>query len=262
MLHNFPLARLFRCSIYFIPQSPSSTHHLTFSKFTKFYPPLLSFLRTHSFDGLDLDIELPTTLSATIRLLQSLKADLGPDFILTLAPVSSTMITNAPIAVSGNLDYRALDAAAIYDPNTISSPSPSSIISFPIAPTAANPPANEPSSLSKLIDFFNVQFFAGGASGGSVFDTYTKIIEEGGWEPERIVAGIASFGLPGWDRVEEYKGNLSTLRIKYGAGTFGGAVGWSFFHAGNNDRKEVLGEEGAERKWRWVKMVGEGVFGK
>ena len=101
------------------------------SQFTKFYPPLLKVIKSHSINGLDLDIEKPTQQQPTLHLIRSLYQDLGPDFIITMAPVSITLSEDSPVPESGSLNYTALDEAA----------------------TASDKPNG------KLIDWYNVQLY-------------------------------------------------------------------------------------------------------
>ena len=60
-------------------------------EFEAHYIPLRDMIRRHSLDGLDLDVEEEMSLNGIIRLIDRLKADFGPDFLVTLAPVARAL---------------------------------------------------------------------------------------------------------------------------------------------------------------------------
>ncbi|KAI0458096.1 glycoside hydrolase superfamily [Xylaria acuta] len=71
----------------------------------------------HSFDGIDLDIEdgqsscsdKSMNLNDTDHLLRRLRADFGPDFIITSAPVSNALLDEGSVSC---FSYRALERRA------------------------------------------------------------------------------------------------------------------------------------------------------
>ena len=64
-----------------------------FSDFDTFYPLLKKFLKEKNYiTGVDLDIEENVSIDNVKKLINRLIDDFGEDFIITMAPVSSTMI--------------------------------------------------------------------------------------------------------------------------------------------------------------------------
>lgn len=78
-------------------------------RFEAFYLPLRDMIREHRLDGLDLDIEEPTSLPGTCRLIDRLRADFGPQFLITLAPVATALLPNQPHLSGPAFDYRLLE---------------------------------------------------------------------------------------------------------------------------------------------------------
>lgn len=64
-------------------------------------------VRANALDGLDLDVEEEMSLGGVIRLIDRLRADFGPDFIITLAPVAPALL-DVRRNLSG-FDYEALE---------------------------------------------------------------------------------------------------------------------------------------------------------
>ncbi|CAK7566680.1 MAG: hypothetical protein SEPTF4163_004631 [Sporothrix epigloea] len=60
--------------------------------FERHYAPLYSLLRQRRLDGVDLDIEENMSLSGVIYLIDRLRADFGPAFLLTMAPVAAALL--------------------------------------------------------------------------------------------------------------------------------------------------------------------------
>lgn len=79
------------------------------ARFESYYVPLRDVIRSHRLDGLDLDIEEPTSLPGTIRLIDRLRVDFGPQFIITLAPVATALLPNQPHLSGPAFDYRLLE---------------------------------------------------------------------------------------------------------------------------------------------------------
>src|SRR5947207_967920 len=66
------------------------------ARFETYYAPLRDFVRRHQLDGLDLDVEEDMSLPGIIHLIDRLKADLGPSFIVTLPPVATALMPGRP----------------------------------------------------------------------------------------------------------------------------------------------------------------------
>lgn len=75
--------------------------------FERYYRPLRDLVRARGLDGLDLDVEEEMSLGAAVRLVDRLRADFGPDFIITFAPVAAALL-NSRNNLSG-FDYEALE---------------------------------------------------------------------------------------------------------------------------------------------------------
>ncbi|KAN0110779.1 glycoside hydrolase family 18 protein [Hyaloscypha variabilis] len=200
----------------------------TDDEFYAFYYPLLNLIQTYHLDGLDIDIEEPVSLSVPLRLLNALYRDLGPSFLLTMAPIASALLSEDATNLSG-FSYFALDALATV-----------------------------PGSDTKLIKWFNAMFYGHFPKG----PPYYEDVVEAGWGSERVVMGVldsADGGQPnGFLRVERLGERVAELRALYeGKDGFGGVAGWEYFDAGSSDGYD--GE--VVQNWEWVKRVGVVLFG-
>ena len=66
-----------------------------FKEFDIYYPMLRALFREKSFiRGIDIDVEEEVSLDNVKSLIRLLKYDMGPDFIVTMAPVAESMITD------------------------------------------------------------------------------------------------------------------------------------------------------------------------
>lgn len=75
--------------------------------FERYYRPLRDLVRARALDGLDLDVEEEMGLGAAVRLVDRLRADFGPDFVITFAPVAAALLDSRN-NLSG-FDYEALE---------------------------------------------------------------------------------------------------------------------------------------------------------
>ncbi|GAB7335439.1 hypothetical protein MBLNU13_g07806t1 [Cladosporium sp. NU13] len=189
------------------------------ASFHAYYDPLLTMLREHNIQGLDIDIEESVPISMPLRLLRQLNNDLGTDFILTMAPVASALLRNGS-GLHGfpqrDMDDQALEPAR---PN------------------------------GKLVSWYNAQFYNGwgDASGTAMYD---QIISEGGWSADRIVMGVLTNpgdGGSGFVKLPTLKSVVGSLGAKHAS--FGCAVGWEYWAAGTGD--------GMQYPWMWVKELGD-----
>jgi hypothetical protein len=161
-----------------------------------------------------------------LRLLRQLNADLGPEFLLTMAPVASALLGSGGNGLQGfnqkEMDDQATDPAR---PN------------------------------GKLVSWYNAQFYNGWGDASSTA-MYDRIISEGGWEAARVVMGVLTNpgdGGSGFVGLETLKSVVRSLGAKYAS--FGCAVGWEYWAAGTGD--------GMQYPWMWVKALGDiiGMFG-
>ena len=162
-----------------------------------------------------------------LRLLRQLNADLGTDFLLTMAPVASALLGNGGNGLQG-FSQREMDDQAL-------------------EPARPN---------GKLVSWYNAQFYNGWGDASSTA-MYDRIISEGGWEADRVVMGVLTNpgdGGSGFVQLDTLKSVVGSLGARYAS--FGCAVGWEYWAAGTGD--------GLQYPWQWVKVLGDVIsaFGK
>ncbi|KAH7165799.1 family 18 glycoside hydrolase [Dactylonectria macrodidyma] len=162
------------------------------AQFERYYGPVRDMIREHTLDGLDLDVEEEMSLGGIVRLIDRLRSDFGPDFIITLAPVAMALLDFTK-NLSG-FDYEALEVMR-----------------------------------GKEIAWYNTQFYCGwgDCSNPLMFDYMIRK----GWPPEKIVVGLVTNpanggGFVPWNPLGMV---LTTLRGRYGQ--FGGVMGWEYFNS-------------------------------
>ncbi len=162
------------------------------SAFERYYSPLALLIRDRSLDGLDLDVEEPMSLAGIIRLIDRLRSDFGPSFIITLAPVAAALL-NAEHNLSG-FDYEALEVMR-----------------------------------GKDIAFYNAQFYCGwGDCSNPVM--YEMVLMKG-WDADKIVVGLVTNPENGSGWVP-WEGLSSVLPLLVGRHPrFGGVMGWEYFNS-------------------------------
>lgn len=165
----------------------------TQAEFEAYYAPLLAIIRRHRLDGLDLDVEEAMSLAGIIRLIDRLKADLGEDFIITLAPVAAALLGRGNLS---GFDYRQL----------------------------------EQSPAGAKISWYNAQFYNGW---GRAEDPrmYAAIIAQG-WSPRKVVLGLLTNpgnGSQGYVPPERIGPTLAALIAQFPE--FGGVMGWEYFNS-------------------------------
>lgn len=161
-------------------------------RFEEYYTPLRDLLRQLQFDGIDLDIEEPMSLPGVVRLIDRLRADFGPGFLITMAPVATALLPLQP-HLSG-FSYFELERQR----------------------------GNE-------IAWYNTQFYCGWGDASTTF-WYDSIIASG-WKAEKVVFGLVTnprlgAGFVAWEKLD---GVLRALRARHPG--FGGVMGWEFFCA-------------------------------
>lgn len=188
------------------------------TEFERYYSVLASFLRRHTLSGIDLDVEEQTSLQAIIRLIDHLRADFGPSFLITLAPVLTALVPYKP-HLSG-FSYFALDAMRGAD-----------------------------------IAWYNSQLYNGWGDASVAQDFMLAIAS--GWDPRRVVLGLVTSpengsGFVPLDRLGPVVAALRAWCAAYPgitAGTegFGGVMGWEYFNSH---------PEGRNAPWLWAETVG------
>ncbi|KAL8382166.1 hypothetical protein RB595_006108 [Gaeumannomyces hyphopodioides] len=160
--------------------------------FERAYGQLRDALRRFGLQGLDVDVEQPMSQRGVARLVRRLRADFGPDFTITLAPVATALTTRAWPNLSG-FSYRELEATSGRD-----------------------------------VEFYNAQFYNGF---GDMADTdmFDSVVEAG-YDPRRIVAGQVTTPANGaqWTPFDQLARTMGKLQRKYGE--VGGIMGWEYFN--------------------------------
>ena len=81
--------------------------HVFFSDFSKTYKLLLNFLKEKPWiTGIDLDVEEYVEINNIKKLINCLKNDMGEDFIITMAPLGSSLANDG--SGMGGFDYKQL----------------------------------------------------------------------------------------------------------------------------------------------------------
>ena len=159
--------------------------------FEAYYRPIYDMAVWTGINGLDLDVEEAMSLPGIIRLIDRLKTDFGPDFIITLAPTATAI--SAPQDVS-SIDYKDLEKA-----------------------------------FSSKVAWYNVQCCFGWGFKASVQDCENIILR--GWPASRISFGLvmnpANCG--SWIVDEALRGIMRALKKKYP--DLGGVMVWEYLHA-------------------------------
>ncbi|KHN95676.1 alkaline phosphatase [Metarhizium album ARSEF 1941] len=172
--------------------APGTYQRLGSEQFEAYYAPLRQLIRDRNLDGVDLDVEEPVGLAAIIRLIDRLRADFGPGFVITLAPVAMALLD--PDKNLSGFDYEALEVMR----------------------------GNE-------IAWYNTQFYCGW---GSLSNTlmYDLMLQKG-WSPEKLVVGVVTnpangSGFVPWEMLSAV---LAILHRRHQ--NFGGVMGWEYFNS-------------------------------
>ncbi|KAK0728168.1 glycoside hydrolase family 18 protein [Lasiosphaeria miniovina] len=160
--------------------------------FERYYSPLADVVRERALDGLDLDVEEPMSLAGIIRLIDRLRADFGPGFVITLAPVAAALL-NAQHNLSG-FDYEALEVMRGHE-----------------------------------IAFYNAQFYCGWGDCSNPAMYETLLLR--GWRPDKIVVGLVTnpengSGYVPWSALSTVIPLLAGRHPR-----FGGVMGWEYFNS-------------------------------
>lgn len=163
-----------------------------------YYLPLVSTLKYHKVDGLDLDIEETVPLACPQNLVRRIRQDFGSDFIITMAPVASDLTTKGASALGG-FSYSAFES----------------------------------SSAGPLVNWYNGQYYSGFVR-GSLESSYQSAINNG-YAPSRVVMGVLDSAKDGsgFVSLSSVKGAITNLKEDYA--NFGGVDGWEYFDAGSSD---------------------------
>lgn len=160
--------------------------------FEEDYRPLYTLVQNHNLSGMDLDVEEDMSLNGIIRLIDRLRIDFGPSFLITLSPVASAMIPGRR-HLSG-FDYFRLEALRGHE-----------------------------------IAWYNVQFYCGWADASNMYH-YDLMIAHG-WSARKLVLGLstAPSNAHGFVDLQRTRDVLKVLRAAYP--DFAGVAGWEFFRS-------------------------------
>ncbi|GAO18351.1 uncharacterized protein UV8b_06733 [Ustilaginoidea virens] len=161
-------------------------------QFETYYAPLRRLVRGAALDGLDLDVEEEVSLGGIVRLIDRLRADFGPGFVITMAPVAMAMLD--PAKNLSGFDYEALEVMR-----------------------------------GREIAWYNTQFYCGWGNLGSTL-MYDLMLRKG-WSPEKLVVGVVTnpangTGFVPWEMLAAVVGILHRRHQQ-----FGGVMGWEYFNS-------------------------------
>ncbi|WP_405652256.1 glycosyl hydrolase family 18 protein [Streptomyces sp. RK9] len=163
------------------------------NEFDTYYPLLRDFIRRYGLDGVDLDVEERMSLAGIVRVIDALRADFGPGFLITLAPVGS--------ALSGGGNLSGFDYERLYRDR------------------------------GDDIAWFNAQFYNGWGSMTST-SSYDAVVRRGLIPASKVVAGTLtdpSNGGSGYVAPTRLKSTIRSLVATYP--DMGGVMGWEYFNS-------------------------------
>jgi hypothetical protein len=205
--------------------------HTDLEQFEAHYIPLHAIITIYKLDGLDLDIEEQIPLATATRLIARLRADFGPQFLITMAPVATALIPDPNVPPHLRPPR----------PMLASGPSPN-----PLHPTLPHLsgfsyPELECSVYGKEIAWYNTQFYCGWGDAGTT--AWYDAIIAAGWKPDKVVLGVVTNPGNGAGHVpvRKLRDVCALLREKYkniGSG-FGGVMGWEYFNCGEHEEDLV-----------------------
>ncbi|KAJ7355668.1 endo-beta-N-acetylglucosaminidase [Mycena albidolilacea] len=174
--------------------APGTYTCLTPELFDTYYPVLHGYIKRYHIDGLDLDVEQDTPLADIVHLINRLKHDFGPGFIITLAPVASALVEGANLS---GFDYIELEK-----------------------------------QVGNKISWYNAQFYSGFGT-FFPDDMYLEIVNFGkGLHPSRLVA--TTFTSPdegfGFIDIDSVVSSVQDLAQKQNF-KFGGIAGWEYWNS-------------------------------
>lgn len=196
------------------------------ASFEAFYTPVLDLLRRRGLDGVDLDVEEVVEHKIIKRLLLRVRQDLGPQFLVTMAPVATAMIPDPKIPIS-------IPVFALL-------PSLPHLSGFSYFRLESDP------QLKQIISWYNVQFYCGW--GDASQSAHYDMIIRAGWDPSRVVMGVVTNpnNGSGYVNLDQLLPNITRLRQLYPS--FGGVMGWEYFNAG-------MQREDWDKPTHWIKEL-------
>ena len=197
--------------------APGTYECLVDELFDTYYPPLKDVIATYHLDGMDLDVEQRVSPATIERIIRTLKADFGDDFIITLAPVASALTEGGNLS---GFDYIDLEA-----------------------------------NMGPQISWYNAQFYSGFGTFFPE-DQYVRIIEyEQGIDPARVTALVLTNPSNGFGYIspQNVVTSIGNLMDKYGTG-WGGVGGWEYFNSLPDSSRPWVWAETMKEAMRLQKM--------
>lgn len=202
--------------------------------FERYYGALRDVVRDRGLDGLDLDVEEPMSLAGVVRLIDRLRADFGPGFLITLAPVAPALL-DVRRNLSG-FDYEALEVMrgrdiAFYN------------CQFCECNLIISHHSLSPSRVISLLTSSPTDCGWGDCSNPLL---YEMMIMKG-WPPEKVVVGLVTNPANGSGFIPfDVLATVLPLMVGQQRGRFGGVMGWEYFNS-------LPG--GRERPWEWAQWM-------
>ncbi|OMP88563.1 hypothetical protein BK809_0005282 [Diplodia seriata] len=235
-------------------------------EFEAYYTPLRDLVRRRRLDGLDLDVEEAIALPTLLRLLSRLRADFGPAFLLTLAPVATALVPDMRLPPTQYIPTDPTTGLPTAPPMTIPQSLPHLSGFNHFALEAGHGGARG------LVDWYNAQFYNGW---GDARDARLwQAVVAAGWPPQKVVVGVLTNPANGGSGFVDCRALEDVLRVcrarfphpPPGASSsrcFGGVMGWEYFNAGSRDAGGGGGNGGGgdappheSRPWEWATRVG------
>lgn len=129
---------------------------------------------------------------------------------------------------------------------------------FDLERLAGTSQANDSSTATPLVNWYNAQFYGGYARSAWLYDS----IVAAGFAPERLVMGVttSAAGYPnGFTALKKLTKVIRGIRETY-EDRFGGVSAWEYWDAGSNDSD--MGMRVGGEPWRWMQRVAKVVFGE
>lgn len=169
-----------------------SFERLEGENFATYYPHLRELITKYNLDGIDLDVEEDMTIEGARHLIDALKTDFGPEFLITLAPVAT--------ALSGGGNLSGFDYEQLWATHELQ------------------------------IDWMNTQFYCGWGVLDSTAE-YDAIISRGIFPAAKVVAGTTTHPMHGKGFVEPATLNQTVADLAAAYPDFGGMSSWEYFNS-------------------------------
>ena len=194
--------------------------------FEQYYGGLRDFLIWSNLDGVDLDVEEIMSLAGVVRLVQRLRRDFGPKFLITAAPVASALL-----AIPGpDIDFESGKPKKETGEERRRRTLVGNMSGFSYQDLEK--------AVGREIAWYNAQFYCGWGSLKDGGQMYRQILQRGRWDPRKIVVGTVTNpgNGAGWTSERLVKRALKDMVLaahevshgKFDGVSFGGMMGWEY----------------------------------